>query len=229
MKPGDAQALGRYVSQQAPRYHLDAKAVLAVAAVEGLSGSVGDNGTSFGPWQLHKGGAYPASAPQAPSEANAWAWSPAGIDYTLARMSGVAGNQKGAQAVHSLVFGFERPADPRGEFLRAMGVYDGTSKSGGGGFWHDVKGVLLWDPFPGGNPAAAAGAATAEATAGTAESVASFVGTVTSASFWLRALEVVGGGLILVFGVYLLARRVGLAPAASSLTPAGRAAAELAA
>lgn len=48
MTPGDASALEAYVKQQSPKYGLDWKAVMSVAAVEGLSGEIGDNGTSFG-------------------------------------------------------------------------------------------------------------------------------------------------------------------------------------
>lgn len=48
MKPGDASSLEAYVKQQAPAYGLDWKAVMSVAAVEGLSGAIGDNGTSYG-------------------------------------------------------------------------------------------------------------------------------------------------------------------------------------
>jgi hypothetical protein len=122
--PGSApilQALRRYPG-------LDPKAVLAVAAQEGLGGGIGDNGTSYGPFQLHKGGAYPSSAPQNPGQAHQWAWSPAGIDYALSRINGVAGGQRGAQAVNSIVSRFERPADPQGEIRRALASYG----SGGG-------------------------------------------------------------------------------------------------
>ena len=50
-----------YVHKYADKYNLDPKAVLGVASREGGIewGGVGDNGTSFGPWQLHIGGAMP--------------------------------------------------------------------------------------------------------------------------------------------------------------------------
>src|SRR5205823_29021 len=44
------------------------------------------------------------------------------------------------------------------------------------------------------------------------ESVGSFLGKLTDPSFWLRAFEVVGGVILVILGLYLLARQVGLAP-----------------
>lgn len=43
-----------------------------------------------------------------------------------------------------------------------------------------------------------------------AEGTASFLGEITSAQFWIRALEIIGGGLILMLGLYLLAKQVGM-------------------
>ncbi len=119
-----------YIQQRARRYGLDPRAVLAVAAQEGLSGGIGDNGTSFGPFQLHYGGAYPASAPQGADASQAWAWSPQGVDYALSRMGQVAGGQTGGQAVRSIVSRFERPADPGPEITRALAAYGAESSSG---------------------------------------------------------------------------------------------------
>lgn len=102
---------------------LDPRAVLAVASQEGLGGGVGDNGTSFGPWQLHQGGAYPSFAPQDAAGAQAWAWSPQGINYALGQINQVAGGLKGQQAVQSIVQNFERPANPSGEIAGAEQAY----------------------------------------------------------------------------------------------------------
>ena len=44
---------------------------------------------------------------------------------------------------------------------------------------------------------------------GTVESVAS---NITSGAFWVRAIEVVGGGVMILLGLYLLAKQIGLAP-----------------
>lgn len=119
--------LASYVRQRAPLYGVDPDAALAVASQEGIGGGIGDAGTSFGPWQLHKGGAYPASAPQDPQQANAWAWSKTGVDYALSRMGMVAGGQRGDQAIESIVSRFERPANVLGEVMGAEAAYHGQA------------------------------------------------------------------------------------------------------
>ncbi len=232
MKPGDAAALARYVLRRSPQYRLDPNAVIAVAIQEGLSGHIGDNGTSFGPWQLHQGGAYPSSAPQTPNAANAWAWSPAGVDYALGRMSTVAGGLKGRAAVHAIVYRFERPSDPASEYshaIQALPASDGGPAHTQPGAVSAVEGVIA------GQVAGAAGTVKTLAgvpgdvagAAGAASSIAGFLGKLADPRFWIRALEIVGGGIILMLGLYLLARRAGLAPSpstAAALTPQGRAA-----
>jgi len=102
-----------------PRAKLDPNAVLAVARQEGLGGGIGDQGTSFGPWQLHIGGAFPSGVT---GDKQAWAWSPAGIDYALRHIATVAGGQTGAQAVSSIVSRFERPANIPREIAGALGA-----------------------------------------------------------------------------------------------------------
>lgn len=104
----------------APRYRLDPRAVAAVARSEGGLGwgAVGDQGTSYGPFQLHEGGALPRG------QGAAFANSPAGVEYALQRMaaSGARGKQ-GQQAIEAIVRGFERPADPDSEIRRSLGYY----------------------------------------------------------------------------------------------------------
>ena len=106
------------------RRGLDPKAVLAVARQEGLSGGVGDQGTSFGPFQLHKGGALPQGIPLA--SAQEWAWSPAGLNYALSKIASVAGGLKGRAAVENIVRRFERPANPDREVAGALAAYGGA-------------------------------------------------------------------------------------------------------
>src|SRR5499427_10888405 len=106
---------------------LDPRAVMAVSAQEGLGGGIGDYGTSFGPFQLHWGGAYPSFAPQGnPQAAQAWAWSPAGIDYALGQIQSVAGGLQGAPAVTNIVSRFERPANIPREISGALSAYGGV-------------------------------------------------------------------------------------------------------
>jgi hypothetical protein len=109
------------ITQSAAKYGLDINAVLAVAAQEGLGGGVGDGGTSFGPFQLHVGGALPAGKDRV------WAESPAGIDYALNQISKVAAGKTGAEAIAAIVNGFERPANPGAEAANALAVYSGGS------------------------------------------------------------------------------------------------------
>jgi cell wall-associated NlpC family hydrolase len=85
---------------------------------------VGDQGTSFGPFQLHVGGALPKG------KGAAWAGSDAGILYAMQRMaqSGAKG-LSGKAAVTAISSRFERPADVAGEIGKAMSFYgqDGST------------------------------------------------------------------------------------------------------
>lgn len=106
----------RLIIQKARKYGLDPAAVIAVAMGEGglRWGAVGDNGTSFGPFQLHEGGALPKG-----KDAR-WANSPAGVDYAIRQMSKTAKGLKGEAAVNAIVRNFERPADPDTSVSRAV-------------------------------------------------------------------------------------------------------------
>lgn len=106
-----------YIAARARRLGLDPAAVLGIASHEGLSGAVGDSGTSFGPFQLHRGGALPSG------KGRAWAESKAGIDYALGRMASVARGLHGRAAVSAISTRFERPADPASEIADAMAHY----------------------------------------------------------------------------------------------------------
>lgn len=121
---GDAAALWTQLERESKLYGLDPRAELAVASTEGLSGGIGDQGTSFGPWQLHYGGAFPPGAPHSsPAASQQWAWSPAGIRYAEGRMSSVAAGLHGDAAIEAIVQRFERPASPAAEIQRAKAYY----------------------------------------------------------------------------------------------------------
>ena len=122
LSAGQMPSLQSLVEHYAPQYGVDPWAALKVSNVEGGGrfGAVGDQGTSFGPWQLHIGGAMPAQY-TTPGSAAAFANSPEGVKYALSRMGSVAGGLKGPAAVAAIVRGFERPADPTGEIQRALG------------------------------------------------------------------------------------------------------------
>ena len=106
--------------------NLDPRAVLAIASHEGLGGGIGDNGTSFGPFQLHYGGAYPSNvAPTgSPQASQAWAWSPQGINYALGQINQVAGGLTGYNAISNISRRFERPANPAAEIADAASKYN---------------------------------------------------------------------------------------------------------
>ena len=143
-------ARNRYIEQQAARLNLDPKAVAAIEHHEGGSGAIGDNGTSFGPFQLHEGGALPKQAGTG-AHAQAWAWSNAGISYALQEMAKVAGGKTGKAAVTAISTRFERPADPAAEISDAMSVYG--QEPGGG----NVKGLLPGGSGFGGGKGVASG------------------------------------------------------------------------
>ena len=104
----------------ARRYNLDPQAVLAVARGEGGVGygAVGDQGTSFGPFQLHIGGALPRG------KGAAWANSPAGLEYAIRKMaeSGAVG-LTGPAAIQAIISRFERPANIAASVQAALGRY----------------------------------------------------------------------------------------------------------
>jgi hypothetical protein len=119
------------IQQYAPRYGLDPRAVAAISMNEsgGRFGAVGDNGTSFGPWQLHVGGALPRG------KGAAWANSLPGVLYALRTMaaSGARGLH-GQAAVSAIARNFERPANPGAEIATALSYYrsPGFARGGGG-------------------------------------------------------------------------------------------------
>lgn len=137
-----------YIRQRATQYGLDPGAVLAVAAHEGvtLPAEVGDSGTSFGPWQLHAGGALPSSIwSQGPAYAQQWANSPAGIDYALAGIRrSVGGATTGLAEIVAQVLNFERPAQPQPEIAAAEQTYQaGTGPAAGGVSGPSIQGLAV--------------------------------------------------------------------------------------
>lgn len=118
------QALIAHTAQQAG---INPNIPLAVAPHEGgFQGAVGDNGTSFGPFQLHIGGALPAAvAARGTAYAKQWANSAAGIQYAVQHIASVVGNTQGPGAVKLAVTNFERPAAQyvAGEVSKALNTY----------------------------------------------------------------------------------------------------------
>jgi cell wall-associated NlpC family hydrolase len=124
------------IAQMARQRGLDPRAVLAIASVEGgFHGSIGDHGTSFGPFQMHEGGALPRGI----GNPQQWANSRAGIAYALNRIAGVAHGLRGQAAVQAISSRFERPANVPAEISKAMGRY---GQFGGAGNASAPAGVL---------------------------------------------------------------------------------------
>jgi hypothetical protein len=116
-----------YVITNAPRFALDPAAMLAVAEQEGLGGGIGDGGLAYGPWQDHMtefAGRPWFGAGRNNQQVQAWAWSPAGIEYVMRQMviAGAAG-LSGVSAISTIVHGYERPKEPIGEIQRASARY----------------------------------------------------------------------------------------------------------
>lgn len=115
------------IAQMARARGLDPAAVLSIASVEGgFNGAVGDNGTSFGPFQLHEGGALPSGIAN-PAQ---WANSPQGISYAENAIQKVAQGLKGKAAIAAISSKFERPADVHGEIAKASDRYGQFSAGG---------------------------------------------------------------------------------------------------
>jgi hypothetical protein len=221
----DQSSKVQFIVARARQYGIDPAAVLAVWTHEGLSGAIGDNGTSFGPGQMHVGGVYDSAVADAgappgsdPTAANNWANSPAGIDYALSRIAGVARGLRGYPAINAIVRRFENPANPDAEVANAEQSYPqasyvaagvGLPSTSGGGIIGRAEQVI------GGTIAQAPGVAGAAAQhvpgVKQAESVASFLGRLADPKFLLRAGEVIAGAVLLIAGLYLLARQIGLA------------------
>lgn len=151
------------ILKMAARLGLDPQAVDSIGNVEGSNAlhggsSIGDNGTSFGPFQLHAGGALPARVwARGAAYANQWANSPEGLQYALSRMASVAGGLHGQQAVQAISSRFERPANVGGEISKAMGFYGGVPSGGSFAGPANIPSVgNTGSQLPGVNPAAMA-------------------------------------------------------------------------
>lgn len=124
LSPG--RSLAGYVDANAGRYGIDPAAALAVSTQEGGSGGIGDFGTSFGPWQLHYGGALPSYVYHGPYSpvTQSWAWSSTGVNYALSHMQGAGCHGlRGYAAVSCIVARFERSARVPAETAGAWAKY----------------------------------------------------------------------------------------------------------
>lgn len=221
-KPLDQQQAADYLTQLDPGA---ARAELAVAQMEGWSGKIGDQGTSYGPFMLHKGGAYPRSAPQDPQAANRWAWSKPGLRYASSEIRRAVPNidqLPPAMQVEQIVRRFERPANPNAEVAGALqklggvtstsgrGPRPASSGSSGGG----VGGVLssIAGDIPGLGLVWQAGQGI-----GSLADFLQVAAWLVNPLTWLRALEGLFGFLLILAGLFFLAKEGRQAQTASRL------------
>lgn len=125
----------RQIIEGARARGIDPQAALAVARVEGLGGGVGDGGHAFGPFQLNDAGGVLTNRP---GNHRQFAESPAGINWALDQIAGVARGLHGRGAVNAIVRRFERPANPDAEVQKALGLYGG----GGGATTPGIAGSI---------------------------------------------------------------------------------------
>ena len=112
--------LQKYIVKTCRHLHTDAAAALAVALCEGgWYGEVGDGGTSFGPWQLHRGGTLPRRI----HNPRRWANSPNGLKYALRGIRRVVGSRVRLAAVKAIVCRFEKCGAPGHEIAKAWRYY----------------------------------------------------------------------------------------------------------
>jgi len=223
--------LVRYIYARSARIGIDPAAVLAVAQQEGgFWGAVGDQGTSFGPFQLHEGGALPSSV----GNPKVWANSQAGIDYALAQIASATHGAKGLAAIEAQVNQFERPKQQlrAGEIQRAAAAYTGiqgdlrTQRYGnisgtadpraGGGIGGAITGAITGS-IPGAIPGVGGvigevpgiGGAVSGAVSGVTKPFTSIYDAFQwIGGNWDRVLEVLGGFALLSIGLFLLGRQV---------------------
>lgn len=259
--------LQKFIAGEAVSLGLDPAAVLAVAQKEGgfgpPPGNIGDGGTSFGPFQLHQGGALPAGV----ADPATWANTQPGLDYALRQIANVASGKKGTDAISAIVSGFEHPSNPQAEIQGASSLYPlfqqeplvqaalagaggesavtgtggsttppgvsgPTSSSGGGSVCvchlhlPSFLGGACIDPL---YPSCLAGQAIANtgpvkavsgAVSGATDAISS-VGDALRFIFSYRFLEVLGGGLLVLIGVILLAREIGFKTPAVNIIGSG--------
>lgn len=231
-----------YIRKRATELGLDPEAVLAVATHEGLTvpAQVGDSGTSFGPWQLHAGGRLPPQIfSQGSVYAQQWANSTVGIDYALQGIATVAKGKQGPDAVTAIVNLFERPrADLRaGEVASSISTYN----QGGAPLTGDYNPASAadWGSTTFGNLPSAAAHAAANVPIGGVLSINDIIGIPKAAwdaltfpekmfaflTSW-RFAEIVGGIILLVVGLFLVGRALGVSVPVGPLGSAASSAAD---
>jgi hypothetical protein len=185
------------ILHSAQKWNVDPWVALSLAYGEGgfNYGSVGDNGSSFGPYQLHMGGALPAG------EDAKWANSPAGIDYAIRQISSAVGTRTGLNGITSGVERFERPAEPGPEisrdynwFLKQTGRAKGRPPVSADGNYHPITSAQ--EALQGG---------LGDVVPGVGSLTDALSGIASSGEKWLVRILLIAGGVLLLLGVILIA------------------------
>jgi hypothetical protein len=209
---GDTAGLVQYVNEHAPSLGLDPAAVLSAARVEGWSGAIGDGGLAYGPWQDHMteftGRGPWFGAGKNNSQVQIWAWSNDGINQAMSEMvaAGVKG-KSGLDALHAMIFGYERSSDMPGEYNNAKNWYNSFNNGSAVGTTPgDTSGTAGGDA-PADRGAVAGGMQLVAGASSGSESVPSLFGNqdlgkavarLTSPGFWWAA------GLMILAGVFII-------------------------
>jgi hypothetical protein len=121
--PANATPL-QVIRDYAPKVGLDPAAVIAYALTQGGTswGAVGDNGSSFGPFQMHIGG---AAGNRSPAEAASWANSPQGLVDGMNMMAHAGATGKSGPEAAAFIVGpsFGRGANPTSDMAKARAAY----------------------------------------------------------------------------------------------------------
>lgn len=198
-KPVGGTAVADIVAS-AKKYGLNPWVALAVATGEGSLnfGEVGDEGTSFGPFQLHIGGALPAG------KTAAWANSAAGIDYAVRQIAAVSRGAGSTDAqIAAAVTNFERPAAANlsGEIARDQSWLSGQ---GAGGKLPLGQGTVASanDPLSSGVSSAYNAASNAAGSVlGGLDAIGNFFDKLGDPRTWINVAAVLGGSILLLLGL----------------------------
>lgn len=185
------------ILNSAHKYGVDPWVALSLAYGEGgfNYGSVGDGGTSYGPYQLHVGGALPAG------EDAKWANSPAGIDYAMRQIASVVGTRTGYQGIIAGVTSFERPADPASEIARDKAwLQKQLGRAGGRTPIADAKG---YHPITSAQEALQGGLT--DVVPGLDSLTGALSGIASSAEKWLVRILMIGGGVLMLLAAIFIA------------------------
>lgn len=225
------KSLFDYIFERSKQLGLDPYAVESVVPHEGgYQGAIGDQGSSFGPFQLHVNGRLPSEiAAKGSAFSASWANSPTGLDYALNGIrAAVPSGTSGYQAIEAQVTDFEQPAKKNlpGEIAASKSSYDtlkAQSDLSGSDPGHAITSFLGGATQAGLNADmtvlnAANDAAKHIPGVAQVEDLFSGIGDfskwASDPNNWLRVGEVIAGGILATIGLIMFGRSL-IAPSSS--------------